>query len=169
MWFVGASVSFAVDDLVMPEAEGVVATRPADRHLTLAYLGRVATEDVQRVWRALPPLALPERVLALGWERFGRRALALSLGDDDHRLRTAAEACFDAAGAQLLTFERPAELRPHVTLGRVRKGVRPPTPAAMRAWPVPSAPLTLGPPTLFRSRADASPDRYEVVDQQPSC
>lgn len=167
MWFVGAPVSFDgdLDEGFSSEGE-IVPTRPGDRHLTLVYLGRVPTDDVMRVWRALPRLALPERLRPQGWERFGRRTIALSLADDIGHLRSAADACFDVADARLSQFDRPASFRAHVTLGRVRKGAKPPTPTTMGAWSVPPA-VGLGPPTLFRLDEHSTGDRYEVVERQP--
>lgn len=161
MWFVGAPVAL---DGAVPHDDAIVSTRPGDRHLTLAYLGRMPSADVMRVWRALPPLSLPEHARPLRWERFGHRAVALALADDDGRLRAAADACFDVVEAQLPQLARPSALRPHVTLGRVRKGMASP---AMDGWPLPPAPLGLGPPTLFRLADDRVGDRYEVVEQQP--
>ena len=109
VWFVGAPVSFDGGlDEAFARDDAVVPTRPGDRHLTLVYLGRVPSDDVMGVWRALPRLSLPEHVRPLGWERFGRRAIALSLADDDGRLRAAADACFDVAAAQLTQFQRPS-------------------------------------------------------------
>lgn len=144
----------------------MVATRPADRHLTLVFLGRVPRDTVMAAWRSLPHLTLPEEVRAVAWERFGRRAIALSLADDDGRLGAAADVCVSVAGARLSGFRPPAGFRPHVTLGRVPKRVSPPTPAAMRTWSVPPEPLAVGPPTLFRSREDVAGSRYEVMAQQ---
>lgn len=166
VWFVGAPVSFegALDE-GFSRSDAIVPTRPGDRHLTLVYLGRVPTDDVMRVWRALPQLALPDHGRPLGWERFGRRAIALSLADDDGRLRSAAEVCFDVADARLPQFDRPASFRAHVTLGRVRKQAKPPTSTTLGAWIVPPA-VDLGPPTLFRLDEQSTGDRYERVEQQ---
>jgi 2'-5' RNA ligase len=168
VWFVGAPVSFDGDlDEAFSRDEAIVPTRPGDRHLTLAYLGRLPSDDVMRVWRGLPQLALPERLRPLGWERFGRRAIALTLAGDDGRLRAAADACCHVAEAQLPKFRRPASFRAHVTLGRVRKEATPPPPARMDAWRLPPGPVSLGRPTLFRLKDDREGDRYEVVEQQP--
>jgi 2'-5' RNA ligase len=167
VWFVGAPVSFAGDPLLaVPAGVEVVATRPADRHVTLVFLGRVPQESALDLWAALPPLTVPEHVGAVAWERFGRNAIALSVADDDDQLRAATDLCLDVAVAQLTDLTRPAGFRPHVTLGRIRKRARPPTPAALRGWPVPADPLHVGPPTLFRSRGRADGDRYEVVARQ---
>ncbi len=167
MWFVGAPVSLDGDlDEGFSSEAAIVPTRPGDRHVTIVYLGHVPTDDVMRVWSALPQLDLPERVRPQGWERFGRRAIALSLVDDDGHLRTAADACLDVAVAQLPQFDRPASFRAHVTLGRLRRGAKPTTPTAIDAWTAPAV-VGLGPPTLFRLDEHSTGDRYERVEQQP--
>jgi len=168
VWFVGAPVSLdiGVDEAVL-RAAAVVPTRPGDRHLTLTFLGREPAEDVLRLWRRLPPLSLPDQVRPLGWEVFGRRSVAVSLADPSGRLRGAAHACFDVADEQLTDFQRPPELRPHVTLGRVRRAATAPSATTMGAWPLPAEPVALGPPTLYRVADEQGGDRYEIVEQQP--
>jgi 2'-5' RNA ligase len=165
VWFVGAPVAFAPDDESLVPADAALrATRPGDRHLTLLFLGRVSEDTALRLWRALPPLRLPGEVRALGWERFGRTALALEL-DDDGMLEAAARVCNEHA-AGVVEVEARERYRPHVTMARVPRRGRPPSPASLHAWRLPAAPLTAGPPTLFRSRSGPGADRYEVVDQQ---
>ena len=169
MWFLGAPVTFHEDPVrTVPADLQVRPTRPADRHVTLLFLGRVPDDAVQNLWGSLPSLGLPDRAGAVGWERFGRRALALALADADERWRTAAGVAAAIASEQLPDLAVPVDFRPHVTLGRLPKAGRPPTPHAMRRWPVPATPLVVGPPTLFRSRDDPTGDRYEVVAQQPT-
>jgi 2'-5' RNA ligase len=166
MWFVGAPVSFDDDagELVPVDAD-VVAIRPADRHVTFAFLGQVEPEIVEQYWSSLPTLALPRRVHPRRWERFGRSAIALSLADDA-LLTAAADACHDAALG--LIELRPSEtFRPHVTLARVRRRARPPSPQALRRWVLPRDAIEVGRLTLFRSGTGARDDRYEHVAQQP--
>jgi len=167
VWFVGTPVSFADDPLLaVPAGVELVATRPADRHVTLVFLGRMPQESALDLWDALPPLTVPEHVGAVAWERFGRNAIALSVADGDDQLRAATDLCLGVAVAQLTDFTRPAGFRPHVTLGRIRKRAHPPTPAAMRGWTVPAELIQVGLPTLFRSRGRADGDRFEVVARQ---
>lgn len=141
-------------------------TRSGDRHLTLVFLGRMPREHVLRFWESLPPLTLPDHGRPVRWELMGRRALALTLADDDGHLGVAADACFEAAAEQRIELRRPDRFRPHVTLARVPKRRKPPTPQVLRDWPVPPGPVCVGPPTLFRSREDTTGDRYEIVEQQ---
>jgi 2'-5' RNA ligase len=166
MWFVGAPVSFGDEagELVPVDAD-VVATRPADRHVTFAFLGQVEPEIVEQYWSSLPTLDLPRHVHPRRWERFGRSAIALTLADDD-LLTAAADACHHAARG--LIELRPSDaFRPHVTLARVRRRARPPSSQALRRWFLPRGAIEMGRLTLFRSRAEAHDDRYEHVAQQP--
>ena len=136
--------------------------------MTLLFLGRRPEDAVRSLWASLPSLGVPEQARAVGWERFGRRALALALADDDGRWRTAAGEAAAIAAQQLPDLAVPADFRPHVTVGRLPKAARPPTSHVMGRWPVPTGPLGVGPPALFRSRDDPTGDRYEVVAQQPT-
>jgi 2'-5' RNA ligase len=165
VWFVGAPVSLAADPPEMARLDPVfVATSPADRHITLAFFGRAPRATVEQVWLSLPQLSLPRETRPLRWELFGRRALALSLADDDGLLGAAAEACHDAAN-ELIDLRRPPEFRPHVTLARVPRRARPPSRGNLRGWAVPAGLVDVGCLTLFRSREDPTGDRYERVDQ----
>ncbi len=167
MWFVGAPVRFAADDEpLLPADAGLRATRPGDRHVTLVFLGRVPDETALQVWHSIPPLTPPVHVHALRWERFGPSALALELSDDGGLLAAAAERCHDAAAHAAVDVRRPAAFRPHVTLARVPRRGRPPTARDLQGWPLPSRPLQVGPPTLFRSAPRSDGDRYEVIEQQ---
>ena len=166
VWFVGAPVSLdRGQGLPANAGADIVATRVGDRHLTLAFLGRVDPTDALRLWHALPPLALPDQARALAWARFGRRAIALEIVDDGV-LHEAAATCVDRAAEHVPSYQRPSSFRPHVTLGRVPKRSHPPTRAALRAWPLPDGPLRLGSLTLYRSATDAGGDRYERVAHQ---
>lgn len=141
-------------------------TRSGDRHLTLVFLGRMPREQVLLFWQSLPPLTLPDHARPVQWELMGRRALALTLADDDGRLGAAADACYEVAAEQWIELRRSDRFRPHVTLARVPKRRRPPTQRVLGDWPVPPGPVYVGPPTLFRSREDTTGDRYEIVEQQ---
>jgi 2'-5' RNA ligase len=167
VWFVGAPLTFAADDEpLVPADADVRATRPADRHVTLVFLGSVPEETARRVWQSIPPLELPADVRGLRWDRFGRSALALELSDDDGLLEAAAASCHDAAIAVVEDIRRPEVFRPHVTMARVPRRGRPPSTGGLRGWPVPSSALQVGRPTLFRSNPQPTGDRYDVVEQQ---
>ncbi|MGH9084992.1 MAG: 2'-5' RNA ligase family protein [Acidimicrobiales bacterium] len=167
MWFVGAPLVFGDDDGLVPPGADVVPIRPSDRHVTLVFLGRVPDAAALQVWRSVPPLRLPAEVCGVRWERFGRSALALELSDDDGLLAVAADRCHDAAEG-VVEVQRHPVYRPHVTMARVSRRSRPPSGRALREWPLPSGPIAVGVPTLFRSRPQPTEDRYEPVDQQPA-
>jgi 2'-5' RNA ligase len=136
-----------------------------DRHVTLVFLGRVAEDTARRVWAALPTMTLPHERRALAWERFGRTAIALELADDDGLLEAAADACREASTG--VDEGRPPErFRPHVTMARVARRARPPSPRALARWQLPAEPLRVGALTLFRAAQQSSGDRYEQVDHR---
>jgi len=169
VWFVGATVTFAAtDEPLVPVRADVRPTRPADRHVTLVFLGPVPEGTAQRVWHSLPRLQLPDEVRALRWARFGRSAVALEVSDDDVLLEGASARCHDAAAEVGVGVRRPSVFRPHVTMARVPRRGRPPNPRALRDWPVPSSALEVGRTALFRTIPQSTADRYEVVDQQTS-
>jgi 2'-5' RNA ligase len=167
VWFIGVPMSLGADEReLVPASADLVATRAADRHLTLVFLGRAPDHDVATVWQSVPALGLPSTVDAHRWERFGRSAIALVVSDDDGLLDAAATVCHDAADG-LIEVRRPSPFRPHVTMARVPRRARPPSSGALRGWPLPASPLEVGALTLFRSRTDPGTDRYEIVEQLP--
>jgi 2'-5' RNA ligase len=159
VWFVGAPVAL-VDERELPPLPGEVRwTSVADRHLTLRYLGRVDDDIAMSAWRAMPALDLPPTASVLRWARFGRSALALVLDDPDGRL---------AAAAATAHPDAPPPYRPHVTLGRIPRRERPPSPTAIARWPLPADVMRVGAPTLFRTRPPGDGDRYEPVVERPA-
>jgi 2'-5' RNA ligase len=165
-WFIGVPVVLQPEDADLPPAApGVVALGAADRHVTLAFLGHAADEAVMAIWARMPALALPATVRARRWERFGRRAIALVVWDDDDRLDAAAAASHRAAEASI-ELRSPSPFRPHVTMARIGRRARPPTSRALRDWPLPARPLAVGALTLFRSRREPSRGRYEAVERR---
>jgi 2'-5' RNA ligase len=166
VWFVGTPLQVTGDDDgVVPSDVDLRVVRPADRHLTLVYLGPVPEPTAHAIWASIPPLPVPTEVRAVRWERLGKSAVALELTDDDGRLAAAAGVCHEAA-AKVIDIEPPRVFRPHLTMARVPRRVRPPTNGVLGEWPVPSGPIAVGRPTLFRSNPQSAGDRYEVVDQQ---
>jgi len=146
------------------------ATRPSGWHLTLAYLGETSTSVVPRVVAVLESLRasappVPELRLAAGC-RLGRSVLAIEVAD----LPGGAVA---ALGARIQTDLAAAGVpvaqgvvRPHVTLARARRPVRPSDialassalaglDAELRAW----VPDTVG---LWVARPGTGPARYGV-------
>ena len=165
-WFIGAPLTLAASDArLVPQDAGAVALTATDRHVTLVFLGSVPEDVALRAWQAVPALDVPAEVSAWRWARFGKSALALELSDGTGRLETAATACRHATRAHV-DVRVPSAFRPHVTMARVPRRSRPPSAAALAAWPLPTQPLTVGPVTLFRSTGQPTGDRYEVVAQQ---
>jgi 2'-5' RNA ligase len=168
VWFIGAPVSLAAeDDDLVPARPDLVATRPGDRHLTLAFLGPAPDEHARALWSSLPPVVLPDASRALRWERLGRSAIALEVSDDDRLLTAAAAACYDAADG-LIELVPPSPFRPHVTMARVPRRSRPPSSRVLSELPLPSSALEVGSLTLFRTRTQREGDRYERVEQRPT-
>lgn len=167
MWFVGAPLSFDDDDdQLVPLEAGVTPVRPADRHVTLVFLGGVPDGTATQVWRSLPTLRLPPEVRALGWARFGATALALELSDQDGLLAVAAGRSAGVAES-LVDLQRHPTYRPHVTMARVPRRVRPPGARALHGWPVPEEPIAVGAVTLYRTKPQPGGNRYEIVAEQP--
>ena len=132
-------------------------------HLTMAFLGERLEEDVAAIEGVLAGVARPvgETAVEAGiWlPRRRPRVLAVRLtGEDVVALQGELVARLeDEIGWEP---ERRAFL-PHVTVARVRSGVRPPR---GELPPLPElAPFTPGPLTLFRSRLSPRGARYEPL------
>jgi 2'-5' RNA ligase len=134
-------------------------------HVTLAFLGHRADEDVERiagVLRALPPWNPPRLALADGLLLPARRArvLTVALTDPDGAL-AARQAAVSAALAEAGLYEPEARpFRAHVTVARLRSGARPPR--SLEAAPEP-LPFTAGAVTLYRSRLARGGAVYEPL------
>ena len=130
-------------------------------HVTLAFLGHRPEEDVARCVRALecvdarssPPLALGRALLLT-------RVLTVGLEDRSGglaRLQADVSRALAAAGV----YEPEARpFRPHVTVGRLRRGARPSRPVA--PGPEPLA-FDGGPVVLYRSVLGRGGARYRPL------
>ena len=168
--------SRALDALAAALGDDADALRPVtpDRmHLTLRFLGEVHADRFPALDAALrgtvPPVAVDLELAATG--TFGAPARTsvvwLGLGGDLDALRALAARVESAVAASGLPPD-DRELRPHVTLARVRRQA---SPAQRRA--VASAVATLDAPrlaphratsaALVRSHLGAGGPRYEVV------
>ena len=166
VWFVGAAVTFAAsDDDLVPNDADVRTILPADRHLTVVFLGATEDSTARAGWEAIPELSFPAEARALRWERLGRSALALELADDGGALAAAAVVAAKAV-TPFVAVSTPTPFRPHVTMARVPRRATPPTAAVLQVWPLPANPLRIEPLALFRSAPPSTDRRYEVVDQR---
>ena len=168
--------SRALDALTAALGEDAEVLRPValDRmHLTVRFLGEVDEERLPALDGALrasvPPVGVDLELATPG--TFGSAARTsvvwLGLGGDLDALRALAARVESAVEASGLPAER-RELRPHVTLARVRQRA-----SAAQRRAIASAVATLDPPAahphraaevvLVRSHLGAGQPRYEVL------
>jgi 2'-5' RNA ligase len=131
-------------------------------HLTLAFLGHRALDDVDPAAAAVAGVRAPAPRLELAgalWLAPRRpHVLTVAVGDPDGAL-----AALHAAVLARLTEALPAwtpeqrPLRPHVTVARVRRGARPRTAGLPE---VPRAAWSAGAVVLFRSHLGGGPARH---------
>jgi 2'-5' RNA ligase len=139
----------------------------ASLHLTLAFLGWRAPEDVEAVGALLPACAGPRVPLTLGAALLlpprRARVLCADVADVGGELAALQARVSDAlAGAGLYEPER-RPFRAHATVARLRSGARSPR-EAPDAGPEPVA-FAGGPLTLFRSRLGRGGAVYEPLVQ----
>ena len=144
--------------------------RPELLHLTLRFLGEVAEERLEPLEAALraavPPVEIPLELHAAGMFGGSRGgAVWLGVGGDLEGLRALAARAEDAVVAAGLPEER-RELRPHLTIARVRRQTRGPErraiAASVRALGEPdAAPFVARELVLVRSRLRPEGPRYE--------
>lgn len=132
-------------------------------HLTLAFLGHRPLEDLEPACAAIRATDPVAPRLALGgplWLAPRRpHVLTVALEDPDGTL-AALRADVVARLAGALDWEPEARpFRPHVTVARVRRGVRP----HRRLPELPRAELTGEAIVLFRSHLGGGPARYEAL------
>ena len=139
-------------------------------HVTLAFLGHLPEEEIERiaslVREAVPPGAAPV-LTASGVKPVPPRRprlFALDLDDEDGRAGAVQGVVSGALEANGLYEPEKRPFWPHVTLARVRKGAR----AARIETPAPPAePWRAAAVTLYRSRLSPSGARYEPLDRVP--
>ena len=144
------------------------AVRDDALHVTLAFLGHRALDDIDPARDAVREVAAPVPDLALGD--------ALWLAPRRPHVLTVEVA--DATGALLALQERVVaalveavgyqpdrrRFRPHVTVARVRRGAAP----RQRGLPdAPSASFAGEAVTLYRSWLGGGPARYEALERVP--
>lgn len=139
-------------------------------HVTLVFLGAQSEAVLSALWacardaaagqRAAPTL-VARSVVALPRRR--PRLFALELGDDGGRAAALHEAVAGGLAAAGLHDREDRPYWPHLTLARMRRGVR------AEPWrPAPPPPLggfTAASLTLYESRASAEGARYRVLER----
>ncbi len=155
------------------ELSGWRWTRPEGIHLTLRFLGEVDAELDRRArdaWRGCAAQArgFSIRLRGLGCFPGPRRPRVLWVGieaDPAHRVRLTELASGIEVAARSLGFE-PSDraFRPHLTLGRARRGSRPapPEPSSFDGGRIEAAELV-----LFRSELHGGGARYTALDSFP--
>jgi 2'-5' RNA ligase len=169
---VSEDASAAIDAALDRSSAGLDGARwldPADRHVTVRFLGRVEPSSVSWLGRRLAALAARRSSFSIslaGTGAFPRRSAARVLwaGVDDPSgdLRRLAELVDEAVAPRF-----PGEGRPfvgHVTLARFRDARRlPPTVSA----PIRSAPWTVRSLDLMHTIPGAGSPRYELMRAFP--
>lgn len=126
---VATAVRDALDAALAPARdawEGLRTTRASDWHLTLAFLGEVADEQLERlvevVATAVAAHPLPDELALSGAGRFGRRVLWAGVDEvPPGRLAALGDAVQRGCAAAELPVQQRA-VHPHLTLARARRG-----------------------------------------------
>jgi 2'-5' RNA ligase len=170
--FVALELPAAVRAQLASFARGAAARDEALRavgedalHATLAFLGHRDVADLApaaKAVRKVRPVALP---LALGdplWLTPRRpHVLTVALEDLDGALATLRAGMVERLSAALDWEPEGRPFRPHVTVARVRRGIRP-----RRHLPEPPEATFAGEAvTLFRSHLGRGPARYEALER----
>jgi RNA 2',3'-cyclic 3'-phosphodiesterase len=147
-------------------------TRPEGWHITLAFLGAVPEEELDRIAGAVRDgvrmVAPPRQLRLLEPGRFGRKVLFLRISDEPEG---ALERLALAVRAELAAVERPVDprgLAAHLTLARAGRGsVDAALVDALRL--APSSTATWGPTSveLWSSHLGSGPARYAVEASVP--
>lgn len=150
--------------------DGVRWIRPESLHVTLRFLGDIAVDEAPALGRrvAAEVASEPGFELFLGDvgrlpERGKARVVTLSLEPSEPvvRLAAAVERAVVSAG-----FEPEARpFRPHLTLGRVRRGSS--APALEPAPLVDAASFSVEDVVLFRSELSSAGARYHALERMP--
>ena len=151
-----------------PDLAGLRWSEPERWHVTLAFLGAVAVEDVARAAEAIDSASRQYGALELrtggvgGFPSAARARVAwYGVSDPDGRLRALAEAVRLA-----LALPGTTPVRGHITLARARSG-----PVDLRKWLQSARPpegrLRVDRVELTRSHLGRGPARYEVLATTP--
>jgi RNA 2',3'-cyclic 3'-phosphodiesterase len=142
------------------------AVRDDALHVTLAFLGHRALDDIEPACEAVRSAAAPVPSLALGdalWLAPRRpHVLTVELADAEGALHALQERVVEALVDAIGYEPERRRFRPHVTVARVRRG------AAPRRSGLPDAPRAScagEAVVLFRSWLGGGPARYEALER----
>jgi 2'-5' RNA ligase len=142
---------------------------PQEWHLTLAFMGPTAEEEIPRLIEALndvasnhAPFTIPTGGLGAFPSRREVRIMWYGLADRSRRLAELAIAVRIAVNT-----ETASPFRAHLTLARARgdRGVA--VPAATWKVPMPAGQLAVEQLVLYRSHLGAGPASYEILAAAP--
>ena len=144
------------------------AVRDDALHVTLAFLGHRALDDIDPARDAVREVAAPVPDLALGdalWLAPRRpHVLTVEVADATGALLALQERVVAALVAAVGYEPDRRRFRPHVTVARVRRGAAP----RQRGLPdAPSASFAGEAVTLYRSWLGGGPARYEALERVP--
>ncbi|MEY9878151.1 2'-5' RNA ligase [Streptacidiphilus sp. MAP12-33] len=150
-----------------PEGAGLRWTGLPGWHLTLAFLGQVESEDVEKLLPRLERVAHRHAAHSLriaGGGRFGDRVLWAGVTGDTHALRRLAESAGAAARHSGIALdERP--FRGHLTLARSGTARADLKPLAAALADFEGTEWTADSLRLMRSYLGSGPARYETVGE----
>jgi 2'-5' RNA ligase len=167
-----ADLRVAVDALratASADADDLRWIDPQEWHLTLAFMGPTAEEEVPRLIAALSDVAANHAAFSIPTGGLGAfpsrrevRILWYGLADRSRRLAELAIAVRIAVGC-----ETASPFRAHLTLARAHgdRGVA--VPAATWKMPMPAGQLAVEEVVLYRSHLGAGPARYEILAAAP--
>jgi 2'-5' RNA ligase len=143
---------------------------PEALHVTLVFLGYQYEKDIARIWSAASdalgdppaPVLEPAGVVPVPARR-DPRLFALDLADPDGRCDAVQSAASAALAAERLYKPEKRPFWPHVTLARVKRGVRRAPPLA--GDPPALAPFTARGVTLYRSILRREGALYEPLER----
>lgn len=147
-----------------PDLEGLRWTDPAGWHVTLAFLGSVDADAVDRIGESVARVAATGQAVELETGGVGgfpstRHARVAWYGVTDPD-RALAELAVRVRGA--LGLDSAAPFRPHLTLGRARRA-----PVDLSKWRdeagAPSGILDVASVELMRTHLGRGPARYETI------
>jgi 2'-5' RNA ligase len=179
-WFIALPVPAAPWFDALPEAPGAVRPfHPDDLHATVAFLGAVGESRARRAFDALRGEPIPRREVLLGrivpmgpprrWS-----ALSAEVFDAHERSPSIAELLEGPRDRGRAAADVPPEgrpMRPHVTLGRVRRRSGPAARKAGLAWARSAgqigATVVVDRLALYTRAKEADARTYAIVDARP--